>query len=76
MYLTENASIQESVLSLGVLFFVQFGKSESRKVSIDKEAIRFAKDCICHRRDFSIGTTLAEAIRFVLYVMPRQMNLR
>lgn len=40
---------------------------ESRKVSAGKEAIQLARDCIRHRRDFSIETTLAggNAIRLM-----------
>lgn len=40
---------------------------ESRKISAGKEAIQLARDCIRHRRDFSIETTLAggNAIRLM-----------
>lgn len=40
---------------------------ESRKVSAGKEAIKLARDCICHGRDFSVETTLAggNAIRLM-----------
>jgi predicted ABC-type ATPase len=40
---------------------------ESRKVSAGREAIQLARDCIRHRRDFSIETTLAggNAIRLM-----------
>lgn len=40
---------------------------ESRKVSAGEAAIQLARDCIRHRRDFSIETTLAggNAIRLM-----------
>ncbi|MBB6695291.1 zeta toxin family protein [Cohnella xylanilytica] len=34
-------------------------RPESRRVSAGKEAIKLAKDCIRHKRDFSVETTLA-----------------
>lgn len=51
---------------------------ESRKVSAGKEAIKLARDCIRHGRDFSIETTLAggNAIRLMRDAKTNKFQLK